>query len=147
VISELDFAYKYLPKAFQIISITGTDGKSTTTWMMYNILQKEYIGKKKVYISGNFEIPFSSIVLDILRNGEKKGIIVVEISSFMSYALIGMDNGGYTSDYTIFTNFKPDHLNWHMSLQEYLDAKMNLVKYTKKTAIMNDQILDFARSS
>jgi len=87
VIAELDFAYQYLPKAFQIVSITGTDGKSTTTWMMYNILQKEYFGKKKVYLSGNFDIPFSATVLDILKSGEKKGIIVVEISSFMSYAL------------------------------------------------------------
>lgn len=67
VVSELDFAYRYMPKGFQIVSITGTDGKSTTSWIMYNILQKEFFGKKNVYLSGNFDIPFSRTVLDILK--------------------------------------------------------------------------------
>lgn len=67
VMSELDFVSQYLPHRFQTIAITGTDGKSTATWMLYNILQKEYFGKKSVYISGNFDIPFSSTVLEILR--------------------------------------------------------------------------------
>lgn len=145
VIAELDFAYQYLPKWCQIVSVTGTDGKSTTTWMIYNILQKEYFGKKKVYLSGNFEIPFSATVLDILRSGERKGIIVVEVSSFMSHALRWMDNWGYTSDYSIFTNLKPDHLNWHRDLQEYADAKMNLMKNTRKKAIINSQVIEFIR--
>lgn len=64
---ELDFAYQFLPKDFQIVSITGTDGKSTTAWIMYNILEKEFSVKKGVYLSGNFDIPFSATVLDIMR--------------------------------------------------------------------------------
>lgn len=51
VMCELDFAYQYLPKAYKIVAITGTDGKSTTSWIMYSILQKEYFGKKSVYLS------------------------------------------------------------------------------------------------
>jgi UDP-N-acetylmuramoylalanine-D-glutamate ligase len=62
VMSELDFAYQFLPKDFQIVSVTGTDGKSTTAWIMYNILDKEFSVKKSVYLSGNFEIPFSATV-------------------------------------------------------------------------------------
>lgn len=50
----------------------------------------------------------------------------------------------YQSDYSIFTNFKPDHLNWHADLQEYLDAKMNLIQRTKNRSIINDQIIQFA---
>jgi UDP-N-acetylmuramoylalanine--D-glutamate ligase len=145
VISELDFAYQYLPKWFQIISITGTDGKSTTSWIMYSILEKEYFGKKNVYLSGNFDIPFSATVLDILKKWEKRGIIVVEVSSFMAYGLRGMDQWGYTSDYSIFTNFKPDHLNWHSDLEEYHDAKMRLIENTRKKAIINQQVRDFGR--
>jgi UDP-N-acetylmuramoylalanine--D-glutamate ligase len=68
VVSELDFAYRYLPRGFQIVSITGTDGKSTTSWIMYNILEKEYSVNKSVYLSGNFDIPFSATALDILRS-------------------------------------------------------------------------------
>lgn len=139
VMCELDFAYQFLPKDFQIISITGTDGKSTTAWIMYNILEKEFSVKKPVYLSGNFDIPFSSTVLDILNKWEKKWIIVVEVSSFMSF---GIEK--YQSDYSIFTNFKPDHLNWHKDLQEYFDAKMNLVQKTKKRSIINNQIINFS---
>ena len=50
IISELDFAYQFLPENFQIVTITGTDGKSTTTWMAFSILQKYFFGKKKIYI-------------------------------------------------------------------------------------------------
>jgi len=138
VLSELDFAYQFLPKNFDVVSITGTDGKSTTSWIVYNILQKEFFGKKSVYLSGNFDIPFSATVLDILKKWEKKGIIVIEISSFMSYWI-----KSFQSTYTIFTNLKSDHLNWHKDLQEYLDAKMNLVKHTIKKSIINSQIFDF----
>lgn len=138
VMSELDFAYQFLPKDFQIISVTWTDGKSTTSWIMYNILEKEFSVKKSVYLSWNFEIPFSATILDILKKWETTGIIVVEVSSFMVFSL-----EKYQSDYSIFTNFKPDHLNWHKDLQEYFDAKMNLILHTKYKGIVNQQIIDF----
>lgn len=53
----------------------------------------------------------------------------------------------YQSDYSIFTNFKPDHLNWHVDLQEYLDAKMNLIQKTKKRSIINNQIINFSHEN
>jgi UDP-N-acetylmuramoylalanine--D-glutamate ligase len=175
VLAELDFAYQFLPRGFQIVSVTGTDGKSTTAWIVYNILQKEFGVKninsaqctvhstqrwtmqewqnptcplwqrgirpqKSVYLSGNFEIPFSATVLDILKKWEKKGIIVIEVSSFMSHAI-----KDFQSDYTIFTNLKSDHLNWHRDLQEYIDAKMSLVQHTSKRSIINEEVLEFAR--
>jgi UDP-N-acetylmuramoylalanine--D-glutamate ligase len=139
VISELDFADQFLPRGFKKISITGTDGKSTTTWILYSILQKEYFGKKKVYLSGNFDIPYSETVREILLTGEKKGIIVLEVSSFMAYAI-----RSFRSHYSIFTNLKPDHLNWHKDLQEYMDAKMNLMHHTTDGIALHDQILEFA---
>ncbi len=138
---ELDFAYQFLPEKFQIVSVTGTDGKSTTAWIMYNILEKEFSVKKSVYLSGNFDIPFSSTILQILRARQKKWIIVVEVSSFMAFAI-----NQYQSDYSIFTNFKRDHLNWHRDLGEYLDAKMNIMHRTKKRAILNRQIIQFAQT-
>jgi UDP-N-acetylmuramoylalanine-D-glutamate ligase len=48
VMCELDFAYQFLPHDYQIVSVTGTDGKSTTAWIMYNILEKEYNVKNSV---------------------------------------------------------------------------------------------------
>jgi UDP-N-acetylmuramoylalanine--D-glutamate ligase len=53
----------------------------------------------------------------------------------------------YQSDYSIFTNLKPDHLNWHTSLQGYMDAKMNLMKYTTIRSIVNEQVIQFAKEN
>jgi len=140
ILAELDFAYQFLPKNFDIVSITGTDGKSTTSWIVYNILQKEFFGKKSVYLSGNFDIPFSATILEILKKWEKKGIIVVEISSFMTHAI-----QSFQSTYSIFTNLKSDHLNWHIDLQEYLDAKIHLIEHTTKKSILNHQLFEFVK--
>ncbi len=140
VMCELDFAYHFLPSGFQTVSVTGTDGKSTTAWIMYSILEREFSVKKGVYLSGNFDIPFSATVLDILDRWETKGVIVVEVSSFMAFAI-----QKYESDYSIFTNLKPDHLNWHTSLQWYMDAKMNLMVHTTRRSIVNQQVIEFAR--
>ena len=140
VISELDFAYGFLPKGFTIIAITGTDGKSTTAWLAYNILEKEFSVKKPVYLSGNFDIPFSATVQEILQKQEKRGIIVIEVSSFMAQILTK-----FAPDMTIVTNLRPDHLNWHTSLREYFEAKMHLVERTKSLVLMNEQVLIFAQ--
>ncbi len=150
VLAELDFAYQYLPKWFKIISVTGTDGKSTTSWMMYQILKQEFDKstirqdtqkvKKTIYLSGNFDEPFSRTVLSILQKKETRWYIVVEISSFMGYAI-----KKYTSDYSIFTNLKSDHLNWHIDLQEYADAKMNIFFHTHKKSIINTEVIDFCK--
>ncbi len=53
----------------------------------------------------------------------------------------------YSSDYSIFTNLKSDHLNWHKDLQEYIDAKMNLMSHTTKRSIINKQVIQFAREN
>lgn len=145
VVSELDFAYQFLPKNFQIFSVTGTDWKSTTAWILYSILQKYFFDKKKVFLSGNFEIPFSATVAEILEKEQEEWIIVLEVSSFMSYFIGKSKISPFFSDYTIFTNFKTDHLNWHTDLREYFDAKMNLVEHTKNKIIFNDSISAFAQ--
>ena len=66
IIGELDFIFPYLPKGFKILSVTGTDGKSTTAWILYKLLSAEY-GEDRVFLSGNFEIPFSETVQAILE--------------------------------------------------------------------------------
>ncbi len=63
----------------------------------------------------------------------------------MSYA-IGKhpDFEAFSPDYSIFTNFRKDHLNWHGTLQDYLDAKMNLLVNTKRKSIVSEQVKEFA---
>jgi UDP-N-acetylmuramoylalanine--D-glutamate ligase len=77
-----------------------------------------------------------------LRKKQKSGYIVVEVSSFMAHVL-----HEFSPDYTIFTNFKPDHLDWHRDIHEYLEAKWHLVERTKKLSIIERGILDEARNA
>jgi UDP-N-acetylmuramoylalanine-D-glutamate ligase len=60
-----------LPKGFKIIAVTGTDGKSTTAWILYELFRQEY-GDEKVYLSGNFDIPFSETIRKILEKKQKR---------------------------------------------------------------------------
>ncbi len=158
VLSELDFAYRYLPKGFKIVSVTGTDGKSTTAWMLFELFRREY-GDDRVFLSGNFEIPFSETVRKIREKGLVRGIVVIECSSFMlhdagskhSLSMLkklpkGEREGGFKSDHSIFTNIESDHLNWHANLKEYLGDKLNLVRLTTGTAAVNVQIPERASS-
>lgn len=144
VIAELDFAASLLPWWFRIFAITGTDGKSTTSWMLYSILQKLNFNKRNTYISGNFENPLSATVRDILEKWQETGDIVIEVSSFMAYWIGRSHMPAFSPHYTIITNLKSDHLNWHHDLQEYVDAKMNLASRTQKKVIMYNQIEGFA---
>jgi UDP-N-acetylmuramoylalanine-D-glutamate ligase len=149
-ISELDFAYRYLPKGFKIIAITGTDGKSTTAWITYELLRKEF-GESMVFLSGNFEIPLSETVKIIRERGLKRGYVVVEVSSFMANGIgshlelldtlpEGTRHGPFMADYTIFTNFETDHLDWHGCIEAYFQAKMNLIHHTKSRVIAHESL-------
>lgn len=66
----------------------------------------------------------------------------MEVSSFMSHWI-----HEFQSDYSIFTNFKVDHQNWHRDMQEYLDAKMHMTQRTTYAAIVNNQVEVFAREN
>ena len=139
VTSELDFGFRYLPRGFKISAVTGTDGKSTTTWMLYEILRKRF-GADKVFVSGNFEIPFCETVRGILETGKTEGFVVLEVSSFMAYAL-----KNFRADWSVFTNFAEDHLNWHPDLGEYFRAKWRLFERTSGRCLATPEVLAQAR--
>jgi UDP-N-acetylmuramoylalanine--D-glutamate ligase len=172
-LSELDFASAFLPDGFTIVAITGTDGKSTTAWMLYQLLCAEY-GSSSVWLSGNFEVPFSETVRLIRESGALSGYIVVEVSSFMANGLGGnlelildltknapgnrsmktLDEenssqtrpAGFTPNITIFTNFERDHLDWHDGIEDYFAAKMRLVERTRTRAYLGSSVYLWAKS-
>jgi UDP-N-acetylmuramoylalanine--D-glutamate ligase len=113
LIGELELAYRFWKG--KVIAITGTDGKSTTTAALYQILKSH---RKDVFIGGNFGIPFSEIVLK-----NTFGVAVLEVSSFQGYTL-----KTFRPHLGIFLNFSPDHLDWHSSLEDYLRGKWNIFK-------------------
>jgi UDP-N-acetylmuramoylalanine--D-glutamate ligase len=70
----------------------------------------------------------------------KRGYIVKEISSFMAYNI-----KEFKSDYSIFTNFSLDHLNWHPDISDYFNTKLKVIENTKNKSMINLQVLDEAR--
>ena len=139
VVAELDFGYRHLPKGFKIAAVTGTDGKSTTTWALYHALRAAGGGKAR--ITGNWDESFCATVLEILRSGEASGWLAVEVSSFMAYAI-----QEFSPDWSVFTNFESDHLNWHPDLGEYFRAKWRLMERTKSRCVTTPDIVAKART-
>lgn len=110
----------------KIIGVTGTKGKGTTSSLIYEILKS---AGKDVFLAGNIGVPY----LGLLPKLTKKSWVVLEISSFQ---LIDMDVSPHVA---VVLNITQDHLDWHKDLNEYLDAKRNIVKHQKNTdfAVIN----------
>jgi UDP-N-acetylmuramoylalanine--D-glutamate ligase len=138
IVSELDFLFSFVPKGFQIHAVTGTDGKSTTSWILYHFLRDGF-NDVPVYLGGNFGTPFADIVSEIMDREEKSGHIVLEVSSFMAYHL---EKFAITS--SILTNLHPDHLDWHRDINEYVNAKLNLLGHTKNIILYPESALQLA---
>ena len=108
------------------ITITGTNGKSTTAKILYNVLRQE---KFDVRLVGNIGNP---ILLE--KNIKNKTIFVIEASSYqLEYSKI------FKSNISAILNISPDHLERHKTLKQYIKAKFRLIKsQTKKDyAILN----------
>ncbi len=111
VVSELEFCFP-LCKG-KTISVTGTNGKTTTCEMIYHILRQS---GAKTRLLGNGGVPFSSQVLDVAENET----VVLESSSFQLAQC-----KGFSPFVSVFTNLAPDHLFWHGSYEAYRQAKQN----------------------
>ncbi len=118
--------------------MTGTDGKSTTSWILYSFLKGGF-SDMPVYLGGNFGTPLADLIMDIRTKEEKTGHIVLEVSSFMAYSL-----RTFYATNTILTNLHPDHLDWHKDLQEYYGAKLNLMAHTKENIVYPESVLSVA---
>ena len=107
----------------KIIGITGSDGKTTTTTLTYEILKNSGY---TVHLGGNIGIPLFTKINEI----KPEDIIVLELSSFQ---LMGME---VSPEIAAITNITPNHLNIHKDYQEYIDAKKNIFKNQNKDGIL-----------
>ena len=112
VTSEMEVFFDLCP--CKIYAITGSDGKTTTTSIIAQMLQAQ---GKTVHLGGNIGKP----LLPEIENIGYDDAAVVELSSFQ---LISMRKG---PDVAVVTNLAPNHLDIHKDMQEYIDAKKNLV--------------------
>lgn len=114
VTGEIELGY-LLCKPKLVIGITGTDGKTTTTTLIYEILKQE----EKVKLGGNIGIPFISFIDEVDSNT----IVLLELSSYQLE-----DVPFYNSNVACILNVSPDHLDRYGSFDDYLNAKLNIFK-------------------
>lgn len=132
VISEIELAYTQTAKPF--IAITGTNGKTTTTALTSHILSTEY----NAPACGNIGKP----PCDLLD--EDLDYFVCEMSSYqiaMSHSL--------QPQISVWTNFTPDHIDWHQGLENYFKAKAQIFQYPQNPAfsVLNakdSKLIEFA---
>ena len=121
VTTEVELLMKMCP--CQVIGVTGSDGKTTTTTLIYEILKN---AGYNCYVGGNIGIPLFTKLNEILPDDK----VVLELSSFQ---LIGME---ISPDISVITNITPNHLNVHKDFEEYIEAKKNIFKYQDRDGIL-----------
>ena len=114
VISEIEFAYKFIDAI--LIGVTGSNGKTTTASLIYEILKNE---KFDIDIAGNIGFSFASKIV----NAHKENY-VLELSSFQLDGVID-----FNPHIAVMTNLSPDHLvRYENSYENYIKSKFNIIK-------------------
>ena len=117
VVGEAELAYRF--EKGRVAAITGTNGKTTTTTLVGEILKKCY---PEVFVVGNIGIPYTSIV----EKTTEQTVTVTEISSFQ---LETMET--FHPSVSAILNITPDHLNRHHTMENYIKAKEDITKNQK----------------
>ena len=110
----------------KIIGVTGTKGKGTTSSLIYEMLKKQGFD---AYLGGNIGVP----PFEFLDKLNENSIVVLELSSFQ---LMDLDKSPHIAVILMVTS---EHLDWHRSIEEYIDAKRNILRFQteKDFAILN----------
>ena len=121
----------------KIIAITGTNGKTTLTKFLTKVLNESGF---EAISAGNIGYPLSKYCAKFSNNKNK--IVVYELSSFQTSKIKFLK-----PDILLWTNFAPDHLDWHTDIVEYFNAKNNLLNATIGKAFVGNSVVDFAKSN
>jgi UDP-N-acetylmuramoylalanine--D-glutamate ligase len=109
-------------KTKNIIGVTGTKGKGTTSTLIYEMLKA---AGKKVFLGGNIGVP----VLDFLADIQPDDWVVLELSNFQLYNLT------YSPHIAVCLMLTEEHMEWHSGMEDYVEAKANLFRHQKKEDI------------
>lgn len=124
VTSELAFAAAMLPESVQIVCVTGTNGKSTTTSFLSQMLTA--MGHR-VWCGGNFGTPLSSLAYETAAGGGlSPHIAAVEVSSYQLEP-----EGQFSVTAGCILNVSEDHLDRHQSMDNYTKTKAKLIDHMK----------------
>lgn len=121
ITSEMEEFVRYCPA--KIYGITGSDGKTTTTSLVYSILRA---AGYKTWVGGNIGTPLFTKIEEI----NKEDRVVLELSSFQLMTM------NISPEVALITNLSPNHLDMHKDLEEYIDSKKNIYKYQEKQDLL-----------
>ncbi len=135
--NEMEVAYHFLPKDVKIIGVTGSNGKTTTTTMLYNMLK---VSGNNVVLGGNIGTPLTDL-LEEIKSGD---ILLLEISDHQL-----CDFHDFKTDVSILTNICPTHLDYHGTYEHYMMTKKNIFNNhtDKEVAIINKDNEDACKVS
>ena len=127
VINEMELAYRYFPTGVKIVGVTGTNGKTTTTTILYKLLKE---ASKSAYLMGNIGYPICSFV-PRLKAGD---IAVMEVSD---HQLCNVAQ--FKTNISVITNLSEAHIDFHGSYENYKNVKKRIFNHHTKndTAILN----------
>ncbi len=121
VTSEMEVFFEVCP--CRILAVTGSDGKTTTTTLISEMLKAD---GKKVWLGGNIGTP----LLPLVPQMAESDFAVVELSSFQ---LMDMRRSPLRA---VVTNLAPNHLDVHKDMQEYVDAKKNIFAFQNESGLL-----------
>ena len=119
--SEIEMVLELCPGT--IVGVTGSDGKTTTTSLIYEIVKKKGYN---CYLGGNIGIPLFTKLSEM----KPTDIVVLELSSFQ------LITAKVSPQIAVITNITPNHLDIHTSYEEYIEAKKNIFKYQNEDGIL-----------
>ncbi len=121
ITSEMEVFFDVCPAP--IIGITGSDGKSTTTTLICEMLRN---GGYTCHLGGNLGTP----LLPIIESIEPEHKVVVELSSFQLHTFTT------SPEIAVITNVTPNHLDAHKDMEEYVEAKANIFRYQDENGML-----------
>lgn len=116
VVTEIEVAYNFKPNSVKVIAVTGSNGKTTTTTLIYEMLKK---ANMPVKLGGNIGYPVCSLVENTLDND----IWVLEISGQQLH-----DINNFKPDISVLTNLSEVHLDYFGNYENYIASKCQIFK-------------------
>lgn len=122
IIGEVELAYLF--EKGDVIAITGTNGKTTTTALTGDIMKKS---GRKVFVAGNIGLPYTETV----GGTDETSCSVLEVSSFQLETI-----SSFRPRVSAVLNITPDHLNRHHTMDNYIKAKLDIAKNQTKDDVI-----------
>lgn len=127
--NEMEVAYHFIPQNVQIIGITGSNGKTTTTTLVYELLKRLNVN---VVLGGNIGYPLASVV----KNLKENDVLLLEISDHQLN-----DFNDFKTNISVLLNICPTHLDYHGTYEHYKWTKAKIFNHhtSNDIAIINKQ--------